>query len=81
MSTGMSLKEATDTIKWQNEYIVQISKEKCELQAKIDSLMLEYCPDEMTQDQIERWEECQSTYVSSVEPPKIKTSDFKFTHE
>ena len=28
-------------------------------QAKIDSLMLEYCPDEMTKEQIENWEKHQ----------------------
>ena len=28
-------------------------------QAKIDALMLEYCPDEMTPEQLERWGECQ----------------------
>lgn len=28
-------------------------------QAKIDALMLEYCPDEMTEEQIKRWGECQ----------------------
>ena len=28
-------------------------------QAKIDALMLEYCPDEMTDEQLKRWGECQ----------------------
>ena len=64
MSVGMSPEEAMRTIKFQNEYIMQLSKEKCSLQAKIDVLMLEFCPEEMTQDQIERWKENQivSTY-------------------
>ena len=30
-----------------------------ELQAKIDLLMFEYCPDEMTKEQIEVWEKHQ----------------------
>ena len=30
------------------------------MQAKIDSLMLEYCPDEMTPEQIKNWERSQS---------------------
>ena len=30
-----------------------------EQQAKIDSLMLEYCPDEMTEEQLENWEKHQ----------------------
>lgn len=64
MSIGMSIEEVMNTIKFQNEYIMQLSKEKCALQAKIDSLMLEFCPEEMTQEQIERWGENQivSTY-------------------
>ena len=59
MSVDMTLEEARKTIKFQNEYIAQLSKEKCALQAKIDSLMLEFCPKEMTQEQIERWGENQ----------------------
>ena len=34
-------------------------KEIESLQAKIDSLMLEYCPNEMTKDQIDNWEKHQ----------------------
>jgi len=30
------------------------------LQAKIDRLMFEYCPDEMTPEQIKKWEESQA---------------------
>lgn len=59
MSIGMSIEEVMNTIKFQNEYIMQLSKEKCALQAKIDSLMLEFCPEEMTKEQIERWGENQ----------------------
>ena len=59
MSIDLSKEEAMKTIKSQNEYIVQLSKEKCALQAKIDSLMLEFCPEEMTQEQLGRWEESQ----------------------
>lgn len=58
MSMGMNLEEAMKTIKFQNGYIMQLSKEKCALQAKIDSLMLEYCPDEMTKEQIENYKDC-----------------------
>lgn len=29
------------------------------LEAKIDALMLEFCPDEMTPKQIKNWERCQ----------------------
>ena len=42
------------------EHDIDISKcAFCEidrLQAKIDSLMLEHCPDEMTPEQLENWE-------------------------
>jgi hypothetical protein len=37
------------------ETILTLQKEKEALQAKIDSLMLEYCPDEMTEEQFENW--------------------------
>lgn len=52
-------KQKDETIKFQNEYIMQLSKEKCALQAKIDALMLEFCPEEMTKEQIESLEENQ----------------------
>lgn len=42
-----------------NKDIVDLAKRNCALQAKIDALMLEFCPEEMTKDQIERWEENQ----------------------
>ena len=42
-----------------NGVIVDLAKRNCALQAKIDSPMLEFCPEEVTQDQIERWEESQ----------------------
>lgn len=47
-----------------NETVVDLAKRNCALQAKIDALMLEFCPEEMTQSQIERWGENQvvSTY-------------------
>lgn len=37
------------------------------LQAKIDSLMLEYCPDEMTPEQIENWKQHQRKAESQYE--------------
>lgn len=46
-------------VKKSNETVVDLAKRNCALQAKIDELMLEYCPEEMTQDQIELWEESQ----------------------
>lgn len=47
-----------------NETIVELAKRNYALQAKIDALMLEFCSEEMTQEQIERWAENQvvSTY-------------------
>lgn len=38
-----------------NKDIIEFNKEKGALQAKIDQLMLEYCPEEMTPEQIEDW--------------------------
>ena len=37
-----------------NDVIVDLAKRNCALQAKIDSLMLELCTEEVTKDQIER---------------------------
>ena len=47
-----------------NKDIVDLTKRNCALQAKIDSLMLEFCPEDMTPEQMERWKENQvvSTY-------------------
>jgi hypothetical protein len=38
------------------------NKEIAHLQAKIDSLMLEYCPEEMTKEQLDNWGDNQVTY-------------------
>lgn len=37
-----------------------LDRETGKLQAKIDSLMMEYCPKEMTSDQIETWGDAQA---------------------
>ena len=34
-----------------NETIIDLAKRNCALQAKIDALMLEFCPEEMSQEQ------------------------------
>lgn len=39
-----------------NNDIIEFHKQKNALQYKIDQLMLEYCPEEMTAEQIENWE-------------------------
>lgn len=38
-----------------------LRRENGALQAKIDRLMLEYCPDEMTEEQLENWGMAQRT--------------------
>ena len=38
------------------------------LQAKIDMLMLEYCPDEMTPEQIENWDNHQKLVMADLPP-------------
>lgn len=60
MSLETRLQEAHRVIADQNQIIVKLCKEKNALQAKIDQLMLEFCPEEMTQEQIENWKECQT---------------------
>lgn len=72
MSIGMNLEEAMKTIKFQNEYIMQLSKEKCALQAKIDALILEFCPEEVEQEQVERWGENQVPVPSCTEFVKFR---------
>lgn len=37
------------------------------MQAKIDALMLEYCPDEMTKEQVSNWMESQSEFLENTE--------------
>jgi len=37
----------------------QLVKENASLQAKIDELMLEYCPEDMTESQLKTWGENQ----------------------
>ena len=53
------IKRQENAIQELKEVSIKLIKENNALQAKIDSLMLEFCPEEMTQDQIERWEESQ----------------------
>ena len=36
-----------------------IARKNEDLQAKIDALMLEYCPDDMTEEQMKNWEKHQ----------------------
>jgi hypothetical protein len=38
-----------------SDKLAEVEKQRDELQAKVDSLMLEYCPEEMTPEQIENW--------------------------
>ena len=44
-----------DNYRVYNTTIENLNKKLAAAQAKIDALMLEYCPDEMTQEQIDNW--------------------------
>ena len=46
-------------VEWED--VEALVKKNAALQAKIDELMLEYCPDEMTPEQIAEWERNQVT--------------------
>lgn len=35
--------------------VIQLQRKVQELQAEIDRLMLEFCPDEMSEEQLETW--------------------------
>lgn len=54
-----AIQEKEDLIGFQEQVIDKLRKEKNVLQYKIDQLMLEFCPEEMTQEQIENWEQHQ----------------------
>jgi len=43
----------------QDLYITYLEQQKAAMQAEIDSLMLEFCPDEMTPEQVENWKKHQ----------------------
>jgi len=51
---------------------VQLDTERDEAQAKIDRLMLEYCPDEMTTAQIENWAKHQKPVSTEDEAGRMK---------
>ncbi len=59
--TGDSQKTKPSTDKYREGYERIFNKNK-ELQAKVDSLMLEYCPEEMTREQIKEWKRHQVPY-------------------
>lgn len=41
---------------------IEEMKKRDALQAKVDELMLEYCPDEMTEEQLRNWESHQRAF-------------------
>ena len=45
-----------DNYRVYNTAIENLHKKLAAAQAKIDALMLEYCPEEMTEDQLQEWE-------------------------
>ncbi len=66
-----------------NDIVIQLCKEKNALQAEIDLLMLEFCPEEMTQYQIENWEQHQvvSTHSKLIITTGDDVSDVVWTEE
>ena len=50
---GIDARDAT--IDLLEKYVVELKQCEAGLQAKTDALMLEYCPDEMTEEQLENW--------------------------
>jgi hypothetical protein len=60
-----------------NETIVDLAKRNSALQAKIDALMLEFCPEEMTQEQIERWGENQVVSTHSTKDNIVTRDSLK----
>ena len=68
--------EAADRIEADACRIEELERRNAELeaalnakQAEIDRLMLEYCPDEMTIEQVKEWERHQRPATSAANPP------------
>lgn len=51
------------------EHVDALRRRVLELEARVDELMLEYCPNEMTPEQISEWERNQTAMLTSA-PPK-----------
>lgn len=47
----------------QEETVIAVSKQIEYMQSQIDELMLEYCPDEMSQEQLDNWAKNQKVVV------------------
>ena len=63
LSENYEVQEDGDWVKWED--VESLVKKNAALQAKIDALMFEYCPDEMAPEQIAEWERNQSpSYLS-----------------
>lgn len=60
MSTMESIHQ--DNYRVYNSVIDNLKKELEYKQSQIDTLMLEYCPEDMTPEQLNRWSECQKPY-------------------
>lgn len=52
-------------LKAERKCVEELQAENASKQAKIDRLMWEYCPDEMTEDQISEWEKHQAPVEES----------------
>ena len=52
-------KTAMDTYRRDQNKIAELQAQLDDKQFRIDNLMLEYCPDEMTDEQIKEWEKHQ----------------------
>ena len=53
----------SDLDEWRRECRAEIER----LKAQVDALMLEFCPDEMTPEQVERWGENQKPALAKKE--------------
>lgn len=59
-------------IRWLDGALKELEAEVAAKQAKIDELMLEYCPDEMTPEQIEEWGRNQRPVAVSENPTHLQ---------
>jgi len=60
----------------ESDYVQELAAlraENASKQAKIDSLMLEFCPDEMTQEQLDNWAAHQIPCEAAIDAEKAMT--------
>jgi len=64
----LAVRHEADCVEAAKERIAELERTVAAKQAKIDALMLEFCPDEMTAEQVEEWGQHQSPAQDPIAP-------------